>query len=678
MSSLAKVLILHQLIILLLPNIASGSVPKFFIMDEKIDTVNSSNVTACKVKFSQSALKFILELMSDKITHVIDLHIWIESVNKTKNKTRVLTGIKWANEIGRTLITLIGQVENSFIYRRMLLPYTGTMTAGIYAVNIFVAEETMRRCFSSGDNTSDHAIFFLLMHQLYHINGRKTDYKLCLPHTDINQVREYNCCTIAGPHDSSICSDYFSGVTKTFDRLVITTVILVCFIVTALILKQLGNLREDDTHFRISNCPMSLSSILYSVFIEEHGPLQSAGRRLIFAVIVLVVTLPEQGALLWVYISVMLLWVIILFTKVISYHNFFFNFDEDPIEILTYPFNIIKWWSIAVKKWPCLSGTCSNIHLMTEESPLLNEDNNQETSRGLQSIGTEDGSKWKKKDCNPFFSPLLYLFYFMILIVLYCIIIIPFSCFRSIIELVGYNLLAIYRSSTSEMFYVLHTSSIRLKLCFITFVILPFFYLSATLTAMSIYTLFQQAFYFTIGVFLNGEIYSPYILPLCTILFYSWTKWRSSVETKYLVLLTTLYKVCMENDKNTSQSPPSPIEKDKEGEPIISKKIYNSVREKMLPYDRILFQYFQGVFFIVLFAYVLYILMSLAQASGISGPVQVISTISAASIPFIFDSVWKKNSDEQKEADSIALKSKLKRILPLLYLNDMRTEIENL
>jgi hypothetical protein len=134
----------------------------------------------------------------------------------------------------------------------------------------------------------------------------------------------------------------------------------------------------------------------------------------------------------------------------------------------------------------------------------------------------------------------------------------------------------------------------------------------------------------------------------------------------------------MENDKNTSQSPPSPIEKDKEGEPIISKKIYNSVREEMLPYDRILFQYFQGVFFIVLFAYVLYILMSLAQASGISGPVQVISTISAASIPFIFDSVWKKNSDEQKEADSIALKSKLKRILLVLRWNDMRTEIENL
>jgi hypothetical protein len=135
----------------------------------------------------------------------------------------------------------------------------------------------------------------------------------------------------------------------------------------------------------------------------------------------------------------------------------------------------------------------------------------------------------------------------------------------------------------------------------------------------------------------------------------------------------------MENDKNTSQSKdtlgPYTIEEDKEGEPVISKPLYNLVREKFLPYDRILFQYFQGVFFIVLFAYVLYILMSLAQASGISGPVQVISTISTASIPFIFDSVWKKNSDEQKEADSIALKSKLKRILLVRGSNDIN-EIE--
>jgi hypothetical protein len=94
------------------------------------------------------------------------------------------------------------------------------------------------------------------------------------------------------------------------------------------------------------------------------------------------------------------------------------------------------------------------------------------------------------------------------------------------------------------------------------------------------------------------------------------------------------------------------------------------VKDKFMPYDRILFQYFQGVLFVIVFAYLLYIVMALAQESAISGSVQIIGSIAATSLPFIFDFVWKKNSDEQKEADSCALKSKLKRILLVREVDD--------
>ena len=90
MSALVKVSLLLQFIILLLPNIAPSSAPKFSFISEKIDTVNSSNISSgCEI--SKSALQFIFESMIDKITHVIDLNIWIESVNNTINKTWVLT-----------------------------------------------------------------------------------------------------------------------------------------------------------------------------------------------------------------------------------------------------------------------------------------------------------------------------------------------------------------------------------------------------------------------------------------------------------------------------------------------------------------------------------------------------------------------------------------------------------
>jgi hypothetical protein len=185
--------------------------------------------------------------------------------------------------------------------------------------------------------------------------------------------------------------------------------------------------------------------------------------------------------------------------------------------------------------------------------------------------------------------------------------------------------------------------------------------------------MFPLVFCSIIGLFLNGEIYNPYILPLCTILFYSWTNWRSSVETKYLVLITTIYKVCEEAEVSSASSNENSsedisrelytIQFDKDVELTIQKELYNSVREMFLPYDRVLFNYFQGVLFVIVFAYLLYIVMSLAQESAISGSVQVIGSIAATSLPFIFDFVWKKNSDEKKEADTISLKSKLKLIL---------------
>ena len=213
--------------------------------------------------------------------------------------------------------------------------------------------------------------------------------------------------------------------------------------------------------------------------------------------------------------------------------------------------------------------------------------------------------------------------------------------------------------------------------------IIPINLINIMVTVYSIYNMLSLVFYLIIGLFLNAEIYSPYVLPLCTIVFYSWTKWRSAVETKYLVLITNIYKVCKEScvdsdecSENVSENSGTfndtdrslstnlfTIESSEEGEPVISKELYDKVRETILPYHQTLFHYYKGVFFIAVFGYLLYILMSLSQKSGISGSVQIIGTISASSLPFIFDFVWKNKSDEQKEADSIAMNSKLKQIL---------------
>ena len=602
--------------------------------------------------------------MTDKVTHVIDLHVWIESVNNTMKKTQKQIRIKWANEIGRTIISLIAEVEALNYRTKISMPvaYTTTLQAGIYSMNIVIAEEVMR-CFFSKQNASDHAIFDLLVQELYHISESKTDYELCLPDNDSIQ---FNCCTIAGRNDLLICTDYSSVVAKTITSLVYGSVFCVLLVFSAF--PEAFIKRTNNEYYRISSSPMSLSSVLLSAVFDKQGPVFSAGRKLLFTTFLVSTTFPKSDTHSpWMYFFLFILWMSFQFTNVIYFkksRHGKHKFGASIIEIITYPLNLMLFWGI----FKCLCGKLK-IELQSQD----NDDEEEE----------EDNDDNEEK--RPFFAPLKFPFVFLIFLVLY-IITIPLLYLVSIFKLVEKNLLVVRLLD-------FHRMCCKEALTYPMIIILSFFlvglFLFIVFLAQSIFFL---AFYFTIGLFLNGENYSPYILPVCTIIFYSWTNWRSSVETKYLVLLTNIYKVSKESSaesgkgstnvamnsntaSNTSDSKTLKIRYHPEdGEPMIEKELYNLVREKLLPYDKILFYYFQRVFFILIFAHFLYIMISLAQTSRVPGFIQVISSIAATSLPFIFDFVWKKNSDEKKEADSIALQSKLKHILRVVS-SDIKGDI---
>ena len=699
MSAFAKVLILVPFVILFLPNIASD--PEFS-MGDKIGSVrrylvtNSSNITAaCLNPVSQSTFKDVLQLMGSSTTNVIDLHVWIESVNATMNKTQVLKGIKWANEIGRTLISLIAKAEQ--FNKPISLPwYTSTLTAGVHDVNIVVAEETMR-CMFSGNNTPDQAIFDLFVHQLYYMSGNKTDYKLCRPHNDKNQVPEYNCCTIVGRNDIPICSDYSSIVTKVFSILVFVTVYFLIYIDFPLILEYLSQYKEDNKHYSISDSPMSLSSILHSVFIEGHGPVKSFGRKLMFVLFVLVTTLPERVGLLMVYVIFVCPWALFFpFSDLLSFNeNDHLSMRtlrllefKNSIEIITLPFNLKLWWHRVSTKWPRffkLNLTRNSSFLQLETNPELSTTTQESLEERLLLLPQLENDHQEGDRHFGFLEIMKYRFSILIFLVVY-LIALPFLCFYAVGLLSRYNIKFLAAKAQE--------GNIKKKIikCALVFC---FAFIAFVLIMASIQNMFFLTFYLIVGLFLNGEIYSPYVVPFATILFYAWATWRTSVETKYLTLTTNIYEVCKEtiavegdeysnsiteNGGNTNNTPQSSttgpfrerfnIEFDDDRGPIIPKELYDLVRERFLPYDRILFHYFQGVFFIAIFAYLLYIMMSLAQKSGISNSVQIIGTIAATSLPFIFDFVWKKSSDEQKAANSIVLKSKLKRVLLVQSLNN--------
>jgi hypothetical protein len=222
---LDKILILAACLIVHSPEIVLASPDPEFSRKNEVGSIapeavtNSSNISAaCHFKISGSSLKNIQKLMQDRKTNVIKLNVRIELVNGIMNKTRFLTDIQWANEVGRTLYSLIQQnARFSSLH---------TLTAGFRDVNIFIFDEN-KRCSLSENTTSDHVIFDLILQQLYSISEDDTDYKLCRAYQiDIEDGTnlKYNCCAIDGENHIPICSDYSSTVTNFFPFILFTTV----------------------------------------------------------------------------------------------------------------------------------------------------------------------------------------------------------------------------------------------------------------------------------------------------------------------------------------------------------------------------------------------------------------------------------------------------------------------
>ncbi|CAB4033205.1 Hypothetical predicted protein [Paramuricea clavata] len=734
MTLSAKELILIPFVIACLPEINESAVPEVSRNDEigsiarGVVTNSTSNTsTACHFHILESSLKSVLKLMLNSKTNVIKLNVWIESVNDTMtllNKTRVLTDMQWANEIGRTLYSLIFETRNLQSLIRFLPNVT--LTAGVRDVNIVVSEEN-ERCLLSGNNTLDNAIFDFLLRRLYLVSDDDTDYQLC--RTDNLTL---NCCAIVGDKNIPICSYYSSIVTNFYIVITVATVLFFPYLALPLMLDYLSRFKKESEHYTISDSPMAISSIFHTIFIEGHGPAKSFGRKLLFLIFVLVIRLPvwnvdvtEFSTIFW-YIFLGLWTLLFMISDLYSFNDDLFQhahfvlndsslFSKDifrnSFEIITLPFNLKLWWRKVSKEWPRFY---NNLKLdlkrestemtertglpnresseVTERTGLLNRESTEMTERtGLlevqvQQHGNEsqDGVEYSRQNypetigCVEIWKYRISIF---ILILLYVGIAFPFLCVFALL-LLSFYFWKFYKrdpSNSSEVlaatgFYSGHLST-------------------SALLMYSSHTFFSCTFLFTIGLFLNGETYNNYFFPLSTILLYSWTNWKSSVETKNLVLITTIYEVCKEttpvqptalansggerdDSANDAETKLHVIKLNDDGEPIIPKKLYNIVREKFLPYDRVLFYYFMGIFFVTVFAFFLYTMISLSERSGVTSSVQVIGSMAATILPIIFDFVWRKNSGEQKAAKITALKLKLKRVLKVYSSNETNGEIK--
>ena len=651
-----------------------------------------SNVsTTCHLKIDQSSLKKILKLIHHKEKNAIELIVLIQSFNNTLNRSRVLTGIKWANKMGRTLISLIAQAEN--MPAMILSSYTSTLTVGVDNVDIVVSEMTKGCLLFPGGNASN-IVFNFLLHQLYlHDNGDYSDYQLCSINTGSDDTK-YNCCSLLGRERIPICSDYSSILKESSNNLFVVAVLLFVFFALPLIVEHLSYSQNERIQYKISDSPMSLSSIFHKIFIEGHGPVKSLGRRLVVTVIVLVTALPDWKLYFLSFYIILCGWALLF--PFFDVHNFneeahdsrvaaanqlsFFAFNGNPIKIIALPFNLKFLWNEVNRRPFFRTHLKLNLNSATSYQQSATSSRISERSNLLTQLELRQQPRNNPRQIIRRLMDLhKYCLSIIVLLILYLLIALPILC-----------ILVLY-----TLFYLRYAQKLLSNKKFlpkqIKEVIRVYFVGGATwpILAFSFFKCFVLTFYYIAGLYLNAGFYSTYFVPLSIILFYSWSNWKSSVEEKYLELNTKIYKVCRESNRpvqvarSTSSNETEnndtltrfKIKLDGNGEPVIPKPLYDIVREKFLPYDEILVPYFEGVIFVVICAYFLFIFMSLAQASGVSSSVRLISTMAATSLPFLFDIIWKKNSDGQKAANSLALKSKLKHVLLVCSSNDATGEI---
>jgi hypothetical protein len=162
--------------------------------------LNITNISAiCKLQINESTLNNVLQLMhrSTGTTQVVELAVSISSRNETQHFPELKWA--WANEIGRTISSLIAQTSPAQPW------YFNTLSTGIEKVNIVVLEERYG-CLSTRDNVNGtDLVFDFLLHQLSKIEDDH-NYKLC--HKEDSKI--YKCCSVIGFGNLKLCTDYSS------------------------------------------------------------------------------------------------------------------------------------------------------------------------------------------------------------------------------------------------------------------------------------------------------------------------------------------------------------------------------------------------------------------------------------------------------------------------------------
>ena len=145
------------------------------------------------------------------------------------------------------------------------------------------------------------------------------------------------------------------------------------------------------------------------------------------------------------------------------------------------------------------------------------------------------------------------------------------------------------------------------------------------------------------------------------------------MEEKYFVLKQLIYEACRETQEIRNGSilnrHPKP---DKKVLPVVSKKLYDKIREELLPYDTNLFYFGLKMVWSIAFSLGIFALINMLNKFNVTGLVQVVTTASVGIMPHILNMVALKTSEARTKAKNENFKLNIKNMVEELIGQDQK------
>ena len=199
-----------------------------------------------------------------------------------------------------------------------------------------------------------------------------------------------------------------------------------------------------------------------------------------------------------------------------------------------------------------------------------------------------------------------------------------------------------------------------------------------------------------LGLIFNLSYFIPYLASFSVFFFYGYSYW-ASLEKKYFLLKFLIYKACLDEKQDDNHNPnlnhnrtptnfnqddddyndnPYPnanpgkdngdvnTKIDEELLSVVSKDLYETIREKLLPYNKNLYQTGLKLIWLTVISYGIYELLQVLHQFNITSSIQLLITASISIAPKLFDTIaLTAGMQEKKEAWKEELQLKVKRIV---------------